>query len=97
MKNIIKDENAVAYLVLVGIILTLIVSGVCFNFTSDFVDFWIASINGYEGTPLANQIDQDTIDGGDFLMTIFKFCLIPILFCIMYFSWVMGMKPVRSW
>jgi hypothetical protein len=97
MKNIIKDESAVSYLVLVGVILTIIVSGIAYNFTSDFVDMMLNSINGYAGTPLENQMDASSIEGGNFLLMLFKMILMPTLLVIMYFAWVMAQKPVKQW
>lgn len=96
MKNIIKDESGVAYLLLVGLGLTIIITGIAFNFISDFVDFTIAATS-YSGTPLANQMDQASIDGGYFLLTLFKMILVPSLFIILYFCWSMAQKPVRNW
>jgi len=97
MKNLLKDERAVAYLLLVGVGLTIVVTGITYNFVSDFVDAVLASINSYEGTPLADQMDADTVEGGNFLMALFKMFLIPALFMIMYFAWTMAQKPVRPW
>lgn len=97
MKNLIEDNSAVAYLLLVGVGLTIIVTGIAFSFISDFVDFMLSGINGYAGTPLANQMDADSIQGGDMLIVLFKMILVPSFFVIMYFAFVMAQKPVKSW
>lgn len=77
--------------------MTIIVVGIAYNFTSDFVDFILGGINDYEGTPLANQMDADSIQGAGFLMVVFKMILVPSLFVIMYFAWVMAQRPLRPW
>jgi hypothetical protein len=97
MKNLIKDETAVAYLLLVGVGLTLIVTGLCFSFVSDFVDTVLGAINSYNGTPLAGQMDSSSIDTGNMLLMAFKLVLVPSLFCIMFFAYVMAQKPQQPW
>jgi hypothetical protein len=97
MKSLIKDESAVSYLLLVGLALTIIISGIAYSFTSDFVDTMMSGINGYAGTPLENQMDSDSVTGGNFLMALFKFFLIPVLFVIVYFAMVMSQKPEKNW
>jgi hypothetical protein len=97
MKNLIKDESAVAYLLLVGLFLTLIVVGIAYMFISDFVDFILNGINGFAGTPLAGQLDQSSIDTGNLLLVLFKFCLIYFLFIIIYWVWTMAQKPERPY
>jgi len=97
MRNLITDNSAVAYLLLVGVGLTIIVTGITYNFVSDFVDYIITAINGYANTPLANQMDADSIEGGSLLLMLFKFILIPTLFVIAYFAWTMSQKPVKQW
>ena len=95
MKNLINDNSAVAYLLLVGLGLTLIVTGITYSFVSDFIDFVLSAINNYSGTPLANQMPASATEGGNFLIAIFKMCLVPILFIIMYWIFTMSMKPVK--
>ena len=97
MKNILKNQDAVAYLLLVGVGLTIIITGITYSFVSDFIDMILASINNYEGTQLANQMPASAVEGGDFLMAIFKTSLVPILLIIAYFAWQMSQKPVRQW
>ena len=96
MKSILKDESGVAYLLLIGVGLTIIITGMSYSLISDFVDTMIVATS-YAGTPLANQMDADSVEGGNMLLVVFKMILMPILLCIMYFALVMSQKPERSW
>jgi hypothetical protein len=97
MKNIIKNTDAVAYLLIVGLGLTIIISGICYNVTSDIVDTALSSISlGYSNMPDATM-DADTIEGGNMVLMTFKFCLMPILIIITYFCVNMSTKPLRPW
>lgn len=64
---------------------------------SDLTDYILSSINSYQGTPLAGQLDQSSIETGDLLLTLFKFILIPALILVIYWSFVMAQKPNRPW
>jgi len=97
MRNLITENSGVAYTLLVGVGLTIIVTGITYSFVSDFIDLILASINNYTGTPLANQMPASAVEGGDFLMAIFKMCLVPILLIIAYFAFSMSQKPVKQW
>lgn len=97
MKSLIKDESAVAYLLLIGVGLTIIVVGITYNITSDFVDYIISSINGYSGTPLANSMSADSIDTGNLLLMAFKLVLIPALIAIIYWSYTLSQKQQKNW
>jgi uncharacterized protein (UPF0333 family) len=97
MKNLINDNRAVAYLLLVGVGLTIITVGIAYSFISDFVDVILSSINNYSGTPLANQMDVDSISTGNLLLALFKLILIPALLVIIYFAFTMSQKQQKSW
>lgn len=97
MKSLIKNTDAVSYLLLVGLGLSIVVSGIAFNFISDFVDTCISFSNTVWSGNLQAQMDADSINTGNFLLMAFKFCLIPILFVLMYFQYSMAQKPVRPW
>lgn len=97
MKSLIKNESAVAYLLLVGLGLTIVIVGIAFGFIMDFVDYTLAAINGFEGTPMADQMDEDSIEGGHFLYTLLKFILIPGLLVLVYWIWQLAQKPVKPW
>lgn len=97
MKSLIKNTDAVAYLLLVGLGLSIVVSAICFNFISDFVDIVLYTTGRtYANMPLA-QMDADSIQTGNLLFMCFKFCLIPVMFVLIYFCFVMAQKPVKSW
>jgi len=97
MKNLWKSESAVAYLLLVGIGLTIVVTGITYSVVSDFVDYILVSINGYSGTPLANNLSTDSIETGNLLLMAFKFSLMPSLIAIIYFGLSMALKPNKEW
>ncbi len=96
MKSLIRDNNAVSYLLLIGVGLTIIVVGIVYSVVSDFVDTMIAATT-YDNTPLANMMDTDTIYGAGLLLTLFKYCLMFILVILMYWAFVMSQKPEREW
>ena len=84
----------VAYLILIfGLI--IIVTGITFSVTSDFVDSMLAATT-YANTPLAGAMDADSIQTGDLLLVLFKYILIVILIALAYWMWVMSQKPVKS-
>ncbi len=97
MKNLIKDESAVAYLLLVGVGLTIIVTGITFSFVSDFVDTVLGAINSYRGTPLEGAMDADSISTGNELLLVFKLSLMPVLIVIIYFTLSMSQKIQKDW
>ncbi len=86
---------------LIQFVLILIVVGVAYSFVSDTKDYLINAIGGadnpYANTPLQGQMDQDSIDGGYFLLVLFKMFLIPALFVLMYWCYNYAQKPVREW
>ena len=86
----------VSYLLIVlGI--SIIVSGITYNITSDLVDSFVSALSITFSHDSKFTMDQDSIDTGNLLMTLFKYCLIPILFVLGYFAWTMAQKPVRPW
>lgn len=97
MKNLINDNSAVAYLLLIGVGLTIVVTGICYSFVSDFTDYILLAINGYSGTPLANQQDTDSITMGNMLLGVFKLSLVPSLIAIIYFAFTMSQKMQKNW
>lgn len=82
-------------LIIVG--LSLIVGGITYNFTSDIVDISLSSLSTVYSTDSKFTMDADSIESGNMLLILFKFCLIPILICLAYFSWVISQKPERAW
>ena len=99
MKNIIKDTSAVSYLLLVSMGVSIIISGIFYNVTSDVVDLILESINNYAGTPLEGVMDSSSIETGNILLVAFKFVLIPTLVAIVYFCFVMSQRNpmLKSW
>lgn len=97
MKNLIKDESAVSYLLLVGFGFTIVIVGIAYMFTSDFVDYILAAINNYEGTPLEGQMDSSSIEGGNFLIVLFKLFLIPALLILSFWVWSMSQRPFKPY
>jgi len=79
MKNIIKDENgSVAYLLLVGFFVTLIVAAGAFMFLHDMLySFNLKTI--YDGTPLADSITTEDIWYGNIFFIISDNILFLIL------------------
>ncbi len=97
MKNIIKNTDAVSYLLIVGLGLTIIISGICYNVTSDIVDTSLSALStGFSNMPDATM-DADTIEGGNMVLMAFKYSLMPILIVVAYFCVNMSTKPVRPW
>lgn len=94
MKNLIKNESAVAY-VLLFMGLAIIVTGIFFSFISDGVDAIIGAINGYAGTPLQGAMDANSIETGDMLLMVFKLALLPSLVVIIYWAFNYATKPVK--
>ncbi len=87
----------VSYLLLVGLGLTLIVSGITYNIVSDIVDLALnAFISVYANIPDASM-DSASIEGGNMILMVFKFCLMPILVILCYFLLTMAQKPIRQW
>ena len=98
MKNLINDNSAVAYLLLVGLGLSLVVIGIAYAFISDMTDALINGINlGYSGTPMETSMDAESIEGGFFLLTLFRMILIPAFLVLIYWIWTMAQKPVRPY
>lgn len=98
MKSLVNDNSAIAYMLLVGVGLTIVVVGIAYSFISDFVDaFLSAVITGYVGTPMEDVMDSDSIEGGDFLLMLFKLSLIPSLIALMYWAWNMSMKQEKNY
>jgi hypothetical protein len=86
----------VSYL-LIMFLLTIVIVGVAFNFVSDFVFYVINAINGYQNTPLYGQLDQSSVDTGNFLTIIFNNFLIIGLLVLIYWVWQMSLKPAKPW
>lgn len=87
----------VAYLLLIGFVLSILVVGASYMASSDFVDLLLSAINSYNGTQLQGQMDSDSIQTGNFLMMLLKYILIPSLFVLIYWILVMSQKPVRPY
>lgn len=96
MKNLIKDEKAVAYLLIVVVGLVLFVLGLAYAFFSD-LEQNIEEMDIYAGTPLENSMTADDTETLGLLKVPFKFFLMIALIVIVYFVWVMSQKPERGW
>jgi len=86
----------VAYLIIIfGLI--VIVSGITYNITSDMVDQFLTMLNIGYSQDSRFSLDADNVYGGNLLLTLFKFILIPILFVIIFWVWNLAQKPNRSY
>jgi len=90
------NKKMVSYLLIMFAIF-LIVGGITYNITSDIVDTALSSISlAFSNMPDATM-DADTIEGGNMVLMVFKFSLMPILIIIAYFCINMSTKPLRPW
>jgi len=85
----------VAYIIILfGLI--IIVSGLTYSVSSDFVDTILISLNSGYSQDSRFSLDADSVYGGNLLLTLFKFILMPILFVIMYWVFQYAQKPNRQ-
>lgn len=77
--------------------LSLIASGICYNFTSDAVDLSISTISSGYANDIRFSLDSDGVSTGNLLMAIFKFSLVPVLISLIFFSYTMSQKVQKSW
>ncbi len=97
MKNIIKDNNATAYLTIFICLIAILATSIMYQFTSDIVDSLLAAFSStYVNIPEA-QMNENSIYFGNMFISLFKVCIVPVLFFIIYFAYVKAQKPVEPY
>jgi hypothetical protein len=93
MKSLIKDDSAVAYLLLVLVGFYLVIVGITYNFLTDFVILVLSVASTGYSHDSRFTMDTDGVYGLNVLISLLIYSLIPLLVMRVYYTWNKAQKP----